>query len=117
MRSISVGRQKEKPRKTASCFQKKDRDSKGPSSIHTGDGVQLAENGRLPARCNNDGHLIDFQRPQAKNPQPAMKAAPPRGVRAPSHRTPLSDTPYRLPAKRRMPTVNSQPTTAKRASG
>ena len=38
-----------------------------------------------------------------------MKATPPSGVMAPSHRTPVSASAYRLPEKRTVPATSSPP--------
>ena len=51
----------------------------------------------------------DLSAPQAKQTQPARNARPPRGVIAPSHRTPLMLNTYRLPENRMVPIANSHP--------
>src|SRR5687767_229080 len=49
---------------------------------------------------------------QASTSHPAMKAAPPTGVTAPSQRCPLTASKYRVPQKTTVPAMKSQPASA-----
>jgi hypothetical protein len=64
-----------------------------------------ARRARLPRLGGDQPRLAE----RARQIHPAMNASPPRGVIAPSHRTPVSANAYKLPEKRTVPTTKSHP--------